>query len=327
MSEKDIASRIKQIGKEMGFAEVAICDAAPLTDAAALLEKWLANQFHGTMEWMVRTKYERTHPTAYFPEARSIVVVALNYYRDDEPLELPPDFGNISIYARGRDYHKVLRKKLKKFLGEIQQLLPNARGRVCVDSFPLMEKALAVKAGVGWIGKHTNLIIKQKGSYYFLGEILLSEALPSDPPFIEEHCGTCNRCQTACPTDALATPFVLDARKCLSYLTIEHEGKIAESLQPGLKNWVFGCDICQVVCPWNRFSTATEESEFHSRFSESFLLLDNLKNLTETEFHTRFAGTPVMRAGYAKFQRNVAIAINNLQASSKHEKQQKGISK
>jgi epoxyqueuosine reductase len=322
MSENNVAVSIKQIGKEMGFAEVAICDAAPITDAATLLEKWLANQFHGTMEWMVRTKYQRTHPTAYFPEARSVIVVALNYYRENESITMPAEYGNISIYARGRDYHKVLRKKLKHFLDEIQKLLPNARGRVCVDSFPLMEKALAVKAGIGWIGKHTNLIIKQKGSYYFLGEILLSEALPADPPFIGEHCGTCNRCQHACPTDALSTAFVLDARKCLSYLTIEHQDNIAEPLQPGLKNWVFGCDICQMVCPWNRFSTTTEETEFRSRFNKSFLMLENLKNLTETEFRCHFSGTPVMRAGYAKFQRNVAIAISNFHESlKKHHKE------
>lgn len=307
----DISRLIKLESLRLGFTRTAICDAEPLGDAGALLEKWLADRFHGTMEWMARTRHERQDPRSYFPEAQSIIVTALNYYRDDELLNRAPDEANISIYARGRDYHKVLRKKLKQLLAYAETLMPGVRGRVCVDSFPVMEKVLAVKSGIGWIGKHTNLIIVSKGSYYFLGEILLSAELPSDPPFVEEHCGTCSRCQAACPTGALDTPFVLDARRCISYLTIEHDGDIDSSLQKGMENWVFGCDICQAVCPWNRFSEHAAERDFDNRLPDELFRLENLRELSEAAFTARFAGTPVRRAGYRNFMRNVGIAMKN----------------
>lgn len=305
---QDIAAKIKQHARELGFAETAICDAEPLEDAGDLLNLWLSDQFHGTMHWMARTKRERANPRSYFPEAKSVIVVAYNYYREDEPVLQPDTKGNISIYARGRDYHKVLRKKLKVLLKFIQQLQPHIRGRVCVDSFPIMEKALAVKSGIGWIGKHTNLIIKKKGSYYFLGEILLSEPLPPDEAFSNDFCGNCKRCQVACPTNALDQAYVLDARKCISYLTIEHEGDIDPELQSGMENWVFGCDICQAVCPWNRFSTHTDERDFDSRLNDDQFDLTRLQSLTESEFLQMFEGSPVRRAGYQNFMRNVRIA-------------------
>lgn len=314
---QEIAEKIKQEALSRGFAVVGICDAEPLTDAGKLLEKWLTDQFHGTMEWMARTRRERANPRGYFPEAQTIIVVALNYFRENEPVLRNHDQGNISIYARGRDYHKVLRKKLKRLLTLIQTLLPDARGRVCVDSFPVMEKALAVKSGIGWIGKHTNLIIKQKGSYYFLGEILLSEKLPVDLPFSFDHCGNCNRCQVACPTNALENAYILDARRCISYLTIEHAGDIDPVLQAGMENWVFGCDICQAVCPWNRFSGQTEETDFSSRIPDEMFDLRCLQKLSENEFLQLFEGTPVRRAGYQNFMRNVNIACSNEVKSKK----------
>jgi len=174
-----------------------------------------------------------------------------------------------------------------------------------------MEKALAVKAGIGWIGKHANLIIKQKGSYFFLGEILLSVKLPVDEPLLTEYCGTCNRCQIACPTAALDEAFVLDARRCISYLTIEHKGEIDPQLQQGMENWVFGCDICQAVCPWNRFSEHTEDREFDNRLPEEWFDLRRLRQMSREEFTTLFEGTPVRRAGYEGFMRNVRIAEEN----------------
>jgi epoxyqueuosine reductase len=308
---KNVAENIKEKGRELGFAEIAICDAEPLEDAGELLLSWLGNRFHGTMEWMARTRYKRANPKSYFPDAKSIIVVAYNYFRENEAVLRPPNEGNISIYARGRDYHKVLRGKLKTLLQHIQTLLPEARGRVCVDSFPIMEKALAVKSGIGWIGKHSNLIIKKKGSYFFLGEILLSEKLPIDQPFTADYCGDCNRCQVACPTKALEQAFVLDARRCISYLTIEHGGEIDPELQAGMENWVFGCDICQAVCPWNRFSTHTEERQFDSRLSDEQFDLTALQALSEAEFLAMFEGTPVRRAGYKNFMRNVNIAKGN----------------
>lgn len=288
-----------------------ICDAEPLTVEENHLSTWLNWGYQGSMEWMARTKSQRGKPASYFPEAKSIIVVAHNYFRSDESIYVPTNRGNISIYARGRDYHKVLKKKLGELLEYIQKLLPESKGRICVDSFPIMEKPVAVKAGIGWIGKHTNLIMKGKGSYFFLGEILMSEKLPPDDTLTEDYCGSCDRCQQACPTNALNQPYVLDSNRCISYLTIEHDGDIAPELQEKIGNWIFGCDICQEVCPWNRFSQDTQETDYASRIQDDFLDLENLKRLTKDEFTDAFAGTPVMRAGYDNFMRNVAITIRN----------------
>ena len=310
---ESLAQKIKQKGKELGFEEVAICDARPLSKEKQRLQQWISHRFHGSMKWMARTDYDRANPGRFFPEARSVIVVALNYYRNDEPIERPTSEGNISLYARGRDYHKVMRNKLKELLAYIQSRVPDAKGRICVDSFPIMEKPLAVKAGIGWIGKHTNLILKQKGSYFFLGELLLSIKLPADAPMDADFCGTCNRCQVACPTNALEEAYILDARRCISYLTIEHEGSIEAELQQGMGNWVFGCDICQAVCPWNRFSTPTKITDFKNRIPEHWFSLQRLQKMSESEFEALFRGTPVRRAGYQNFMRNVRIALNNLQ--------------
>lgn len=314
---KPIVDQIKQKARELGFSEAAICDAEPLPEAGQRLLEWLGRGYHGTMEWMWRTRAERAAPRSFFPEAQSVIVLAHNYFRENEPLSRPAGQGNISIYARGRDYHKVLRKKLHALLGYIQTLLPEARGRICVDSFPLLEKPLAVKAGIGWIGKHTNLIIKQKGSYFFLGEILLSAKLPPDPPFRADYCGSCNRCQIACPTGALDEAYVLDARRCISYLTIEHRGEIDPQFHEGMENWIFGCDICQAVCPWNRFSTHTGERDFDNRLPDEWFDLNRLAQISEQEFRNWFAGTPVLRSGYANFKRNVRIALRNRETASR----------
>ncbi len=308
---KHIVEKIKQRGRELGFVAVGICDAELLDGPGEQLAAWLQRGYHGTMDWMVRTRQQRPDPRSYFPEAQSVVVVAENYFREDEPAGRRAGEGNISLYARGRDYHKVLRKKLKTLLAYIQTLQPGVRGRVCVDSFPLMEKPLAVKAGIGWIGKHTNLILKPKGSYVFLGELLLSEKLPADAPFHFDHCGNCNRCQVACPTHALDEAYVLDARRCISYLTIEHDGPIEPELAAEMENWVFGCDICQAVCPWNRFSTHTAERDFDNRLPDEWYQLERLEDMTEAQFLQLFEGTPVRRAGYHNFLRNVEIALQN----------------
>ncbi|RMH77482.1 MAG: tRNA epoxyqueuosine(34) reductase QueG, partial [Calditrichaeota bacterium] len=305
----NLVDDIKAFARRLGFSATGICDAEPLEEEGRRLEEWVAQNLHGTMHWMARTRRERADPRSFFPQAQSIIVVAQNYYREDEPILLPPDRGNISLYARGRDYHKVLRKKLRRLLNFIQEKIPGTTGRICVDSFPIMEKALAVKAGLGWIGKHTNLILKGKGSYFFLGEILLSAKLPPDPPFAFDHCGTCDRCQVACPTGALDRAYQIDARRCISYLTIEHRGDIDPRWHAGMGNWVFGCDICQVVCPWNRFSVSTEEPDFASRFSLDDLRLEKLQQLSEEAFRRMFEGTPVRRAGYERFMNSVQIAM------------------
>lgn len=307
----DLAQKIRELALNLGFGAVAFTDCQPLDEAGERLQKWLEAHFHGSMAWMKRTARQRSQPDAFFPEARSIICLAHNYYRQEEPRAASQ--GNISLYARGRDYHKVIRKKSKKLLRSIQELEPQTRGRICVDSFPLMEKPLAVKAGLGWIGKHTNLIIKGKGSYFFLSEILLNIELPADPPFAADHCGSCNRCQVACPTDALDTAYLLDASRCISYLTIEHDDAIKPALAGNMENWIFGCDICQDVCPWTRFSSECEESDFQDRLPEAWRDLDHLANMSEEQFDLLFAGTPVRRTGYRNFLRNVRIARRNLQ--------------
>ncbi len=302
---------IRQAALDLGFDAVGITSAEPLAEHLARWRWWLKEGYAGTMHWLLESGERRLDPTSYWPQAQSVVVVALNYFRSKESIERPPTEGNISLYARGRDYHRVMRKKLKRLLRLIQQWVPEAEGRPAVDSFPLAEKPLAVRAGLGWQGKHTNVILKGKGSYYFLGELLLNLPLPPDSPFEYDHCGSCTRCLDACPTQAIVQPYVLDARRCISYLTIEHTGEIEPALQPLMGNWVFGCDICQVVCPWNRFATPTRESDFASRVPGELWLLKAQQQLTEAQFLQIFEGTPVRRAGYHRWQRNVTIALKN----------------
>jgi epoxyqueuosine reductase len=307
----DIAKQIKDKAYHLGFLEVGICGAEPLNKERELLKKWLDLGYQGSMDWMERTREVRGDPKHFFPEAKSIVIVADNYFRSPRPN--PTHDADISIYARGRDYHKVLKNKLRLLLAFIRELMPDSKGRICVDSFPIMEKPLAMRAGIGWIGKHTNLIIKGKGSYFFLGEILLSKELPHDELLTTDYCGSCDKCQVACPTDALNQAYVLDSNKCISYLTIEHDDKIDFSLQEKMENWIFGCDICQEVCPWNRFSTNTEESNYSSKIPDDFLKLENLVELTREDYNRVFDGTPVKRSGFDNFKRNVKIAQRNSQ--------------
>lgn len=308
---QDIVQKIKDKAYHLGFLEVAICSAETLSKEKELLNQWLDLGYQGTMDWIVRTREIRGNPRHFFPEAKSVLVVADNYFRQDESVIKPAHEGSISLYARGRDYHKVLRNKLKLLLQYIQELMPEAKGKICVDSFPIMEKSLAVRAGIGWIGKHTNLIIKGKGSYFFIGEILLSKELPHDEPLTEDYCGNCNKCQIACPTDALNQAYVLDSNKCISYITIEHNGKIDLSLQEKMENWIFGCDVCQEVCPWNRFSANTGDAEYSSRIPNDSINLENLIELTREDYDRLFEGTPVKRSGFGNFKRNVRIALKN----------------
>lgn len=325
ISEEDQLSEttnlIKAQAFAIGFSAVGITDARPLSEAGALLDHWLDRSLHGTMAWMNRTRTERRDPRAFFPQARSVVVVALNYYQAEPPAadsdisqELPPheDQARIARYAVGRDYHKVLKKKLQKLSDYIKTLHPDAVNRPCVDSFPLLEKPLAQRAGLGWIGKHTNLIMKRRGSFFFLGELLTSLVLTADAPFITNHCGTCTACQEACPTDALSTPFELDASRCISYLTIEHTGEVAPELLKSLQRWIFGCDICQEVCPWNRFAVPHTEPDFNSRIPPELYEIKRLLKLSREDFDRIFAGTPIKRAGYERFMTSIKAASETL---------------
>lgn len=311
-----MADEIKQRANALGFGAIGITTPEPMAAAGANLSEYIAQTRHGNMDWLVKNAGHRPNPKAFFPDAQSVITTAYNYYRHGEDVQMPAESGTISIYARGRDYHKIVRKKLKKLLTWIEEQEPRTKGRVFVDSFPIMEKPLAQRAGIGWIAKNSTLIIKGKGSYFFLGGILLNLPLPPDEPFTEEYCGGCNRCRQACPTDAITDPFQLDARRCISYLTIEHKGNIDDALQTRMGNHIFGCDICQVVCPWNqRFATDTSETEFFSRFSNNDLLLSRLASLARAEFEQMFEGTPVRRTGYKNFLRNVEIAAKNVSQS------------
>ncbi len=309
---KTITEEIKTRALALKFDAVGIASAEVLKDAEENLKRWVTSGFHGEMNWMAETARERVDPAAFFPEAECVLIVAQNYFRSKENLQMPPEVGNVSIYARGRDYHKVVRNKLKKLLRWIISREPATKGRIFVDSFPIAEKPLAVRAGIGWIGKNSLLTIRGSGSYFFLGGILLNLPLTPDVPLNEDYCGTCNRCLQACPTDALIAPYQLDARRCISYLTIESEGEISPELRTRMGNHIFGCDICQAVCPWNRFARDTDETDFYSRFTEKDLLLGKLNSLSREEFERMFEGTPVRRGGYQRFRRNVEIAIANL---------------
>jgi epoxyqueuosine reductase len=263
------------------------------------------------MDWMAATAERRANPKALWPEARSIVVLGVNYGPESDPLEslAARDRGTISVYARGRDYHEVIKGKLKELAGFLA-----ARGgsdvKVFVDTAPVMEKPLAEAAGIGWQGKHTVLVSREYGNWLFLGSIFTTAELPPDEPE-PDHCGSCRRCLDACPTDAFPAPYQLDARRCISYLTIEHKGHIAPELRPGIGNRIFGCDDCLAVCPWNKFAQAGREARLAGREDLAAPPLAELARLDDAGFRTRFAGTPIKRTGRDRFVRNVLIALGN----------------
>jgi epoxyqueuosine reductase len=321
MSNKSLLSLgIKEKARELGFDAAGITDAKILKQSKRDLRNYLEQGRNAGMSWLKDTAKQRSDPKAFYPGTHSVVMVALNYFRKHEKSILSSEFGTISLYARGRDYHKVLRKKLKILYHWIQNEEPTCNGRIFVDSFPIMEKPLAVRAGLGWIGKNSTLLIKGKGSYFFLGGILLNLTLKPDLPYSEQFCGSCNKCQSACPTGALDAPYQLDSRKCISYLTIEHQSNIANGLQEKMKNLIFGCDICQIVCPWNRrFAKTSKEEDFKNRHKERDLSLKKLGELSREEYEKMFEGTAVRRSGYAKFLRNVRIAQVNGRVSVNSE--------
>ena len=275
------------------------------------LQAWLAAGHHGSMDWMADTAERRADPRALWPEVRSIVMLGLNYGPDVDPLAAlaRPDRGAISVYARARDYHDVLKGKLKELAGFLA-----ARGgadvKVFVDTAPVMEKPLAQAAGLGWQGKHSVLVSRDLGNWLFLGAIFTTADLPPDSPE-RDRCGSCRRCLDVCPTDAFPAPYRLDSRRCVSYLTIEHKGPIAPELRAGIGNRIFGCDDCLAVCPWNKFAAAGREARLKQRGDLDAPPLGELARLDDAAFRARFAGTPIKRTGRDRFVRNVLIAIGN----------------
>lgn len=309
----ELAAKIKQWGKEFGFAEVGITD-IDLSEHEAQLQRWLDKGYHGEMSYMAAHGMKRARPAELVPGTQRIISVKMNY--------LPPeasfaktlankDTAYISRYALGRDYHKVIRNKLKKLGQKIEQEVGQFGFRPFVDSAPVLERQLAEKAGLGWRGKNSLLINKQAGSWFFLGELFVDLPLPVDEPNSEEGCGKCTACLTLCPTGAIVEPYVVDARKCISYLTIELQGSIPEQYRPLLGNRVYGCDDCQLVCPWNRFGQLTSEDDFAPRKNLKDQELITLFNWNEETFLKNTEGSPIRRIGFERWQRNLAVGLGN----------------
>ncbi|HEY2048198.1 MAG TPA: tRNA epoxyqueuosine(34) reductase QueG [Caulobacteraceae bacterium] len=302
---------IRERAQSLGFEACGFASAEAPWEAGGRLKAFLREGRHGSMEWMARTAQRREHPTRMWPDARSAVVVGLNYGPAEDPREdlALRDRGLISAYARNRDYHELIKGRLKTLAGQIARRW-SCEAKVFVDTAPLMEKPLAERAGVGWQGKHTNLVSRRYGSWLFLGSILTSLHIEPDPPE-EDHCGACRACLDACPTAAFPAPYQLDARRCLSYLTIEHDGPIPESFRVAMGNRIYGCDDCLAACPWNKFASEAHESALHARDSLRSPSLESLCELDDAAFRKLFSGSAVKRIGRDRFVRNVLYAIGN----------------
>ncbi len=306
-----LEARLKTEARRLGFEPVGIAPASPADDFDRLSD-WLASGFAGEMDYLNRHAAARRHPSAVLPEVRSVVMVGLNYQTESVPAgegETPAARGRVARYARGPDYHDVLRDRLKQLLAWLRRERPECRGRGVVDTAPLLERDFARRAGLGWLGKNTMLINKRLGSYLFLGALLVDVELRPDEPFAARHCGTCTACLDACPTRAFVGPGLLDARRCISYLTIELRTEVPEDLRTGLGDWVFGCDVCQEVCPWNR--KAPPATAFPVRADLESLDLLELLGLSEEEFRVRFHGTALTRPKRAGLLRNAALVLGN----------------
>jgi epoxyqueuosine reductase len=305
------SQQLKQQSRLLGFEKAGIVPADALVAEDRLLQEWLARGYHGQMQWMARDRERRTDPRKILPNARSVVVVALNYYTPHKHKD-EPGAGKVSRYAWGDDYHSVVGGKLRQLLEWIRERVPNVEGKVCVDIQPVMDKAWAARAGLGWIGKHTNLITQELGSWVFLGELLLNIELEYEVERSEDHCGSCTLCIDACPTQAITQPYVLDSNKCISYATIElREPKIPEAVAAHLENWIYGCDICQDVCPWNRFEQVTRETAFEPRPDNVSINLTDVLDLSPECYAQRFRNSAMKRAKLSGLQRNARRLIHN----------------
>ncbi|MGZ8217811.1 tRNA epoxyqueuosine(34) reductase QueG [Methylomagnum sp.] len=308
-----LAAQIKTWGRELGFQQVGIAD-IDLTQAEGRLAEWLAAGFHGAMDYMARHGSKRSRPAELVPGTVRIISARLDYLPEGRPAlrEKLGDPGSafISRYALGRDYHKLLRKRLQQLAELIEREAGPNGHRVFTDSAPVLEKALAEQAGLGWIGKHTNLINRHAGSFFFLGEIYTSLPLPVDEP-VPNHCGSCAACLDICPTRAIVAPYRLDARRCISYLTIELRGAIPEEFRAALGNRIYGCDDCQLVCPWNRYAQLTEEADFLPRHGLDSAALIELFGWDEATFLRKTEGSAIRRIGYECWLRNIAVALGN----------------
>ena len=308
-----LAGQIKADGQALGFQQVGICD-TDLSQADQRLREWLEQGRHGTMNFMAKHGSKRSVPAELVEGTLRIISVRMDYFPPEiehaqTQLE-KPDGAYVSRYALGRDYHKLMRQRLQQLADRIAQRIGAFGYRVFVDSAPVLEKPIAEKAGLGWIGKHTNLINSEAGSWFFLGEIYVDLDLPVDVP-ASAHCGSCSRCITACPTGAITAPFQLDARLCISYLTIELDDAIPEALRGPMGNRIYGCDDCQLVCPWNKFAKLSGEADFRARHQLDRASLLELFAWDESEFLRRTEGSAIRRIGFRRWQRNLAVALGN----------------
>ena len=309
LSPSQLTAEVKRRARELGFQKVGVVRAEALTDERARLEEWLARGLHASMAWMERGVGRRTDPRELLRGARTVVAVALNYYTPHEHPD-DPAAGKISRYAWGDDYHDVLGEKLKALLAHVRRLAPEVQGKVCVDAQPAMDKAWAARAGLGWIGKHTNLITRDYGSWVFLGELLLDAELVYDISREDDHCGTCTLCLDACPTGAIVEPYVVDSRLCISHATIElRDAELPSDVAENLDGWLYGCDVCQDVCPWNRFEQPSDEPRFEPRPGAVSPALEEVASLSHDAYVERFRRSPVKRAKLSGLQRNARTLL------------------
>jgi epoxyqueuosine reductase len=311
LTSNPLKSRIVSLAKEAGFDAVRLASATDPWDAGARLAEFVRRGHHGTMAWIETTLERRSHPTAMWADAKTAIMLGVNYGPDHDPLTALRETkkGNISIYAQGDDYHDVIKKRLKAFAGAVHRDL-KVEVKVFVDTAPLMEKPLAARAGLGWQGKHTNLVSREFGSWLFLGCVLVAHEIEPDAPEID-HCGSCTACLDICPTKAFPAPYQLDARKCISYLTIEHDGPIPLEFRAAMGNRIYGCDDCLAACPWNKFASVAHEAKLQARDDLRAPPLSDLAQLDDASFRALFAKNPIKRIGLPRFLRNVAIAIGN----------------
>ena len=312
MDFTQLAADIKQWGRELGFQQVGITD-TDLSVAEKRLQEWLANAYHGEMKYMASHDTKRSRPQELVPGTVRIISVRMDYLPPDPRIMetlINREKAYVARYALGRDYHKVLRKRLQQLAVKITEQVGAFGYRAFVDSAPVMEKPIAEKAGLGWIGKNTNLINSKAGSWFFLGELYTDLPLPIDQP-ASNHCGSCQACLAICPTKAFVAPYQLDARRCIAYLTIEYHGVIPEDLRPLIGNRVFGCDDCQFICPWNKFARATTEGDFRARHHLDSQQLVDLFLWSEAEFLQKTEGSAIRRIGYERWLRNLAVGLGN----------------
>jgi len=305
-----LTEQIKSKALELGFHKVGIAKAELLTPEGEQLQEWLRRGYHATMQWMNKSVEKRIDPREVVAGAQSVISVAVNYYT---PIQHSSNLleGKISRYAWGDDYHILVTKRIQMLFECIKQMAPDAQGRYYVDTGPVMDKVWAARAGIGWQGKHTNLITKEYGSWVFLGEIITTLTLEYDSP-MEDYCGTCTACIDACPTEAIRKPYIVDSNRCLSYLTIEHRGEIEARFHDKFENWIYGCDICQDVCPWNRFQQPTEHKEFYPREWNVSVNPEELTTISQEEFSKRYKDSPIKRTKVDGLRRNATIVAKNI---------------